>query len=76
MYFDRKKLRALRESQNISQEQLAIKVGTSNRNYYRWEAGTAIPSLSQYFFLREYFGKDIYTLEDPNSEPEQEQPAQ
>lgn len=66
MYFDRKKLRELREKAGISQEHLAIKIGTSNRNYYRWEAGVGIPTLIQYFALRELFGEDLYTTVDPN----------
>jgi len=78
MYFDRKKMRALREKEGLSQEALAKKIAVSSKNYYSWESGRGLPSLKNYFSLcmhfGEYFDGDGLTqqpLIDPEPEAEE-----
>jgi DNA-binding XRE family transcriptional regulator len=78
MYFDRKKMRALREKEGLSQEALAQKIAVSSKNYYSWESGRALPSLKNYFSLCEHFGEyfdGVSQHQPPTIEEERSEPA-
>lgn len=50
------RLKEFRESLKLSQEELADKIGTSQRNIGRWENGENQPGYSQLVLLADFFG--------------------
>lgn len=38
-----KRLKLLRTDLELTQEQMALKIGVSHRNYWRWEEGLTVP---------------------------------
>lgn len=52
----------LRKSKNMTQEQLAEKLGVSNRSISRWENGKTMPDLSMLPLIGEEFGVSISEL--------------
>ena len=55
-------LRALRKSENISQERLAEKVGVSRQSVSKWETGEAYPEMSNIVALCTVFHCEITDL--------------
>ena len=55
-------LRELRTEKNLTQEQLAEKIGVSGRTVSRWENGNNMPDLSIIVELAEFYDVDIREL--------------
>lgn len=55
-------LKALRKEHNLTQEQLAEKLGVTNRTVSRWETGTHLPDLDILIALSELYQIDIREL--------------
>ena len=53
------KIKELREENNLTQEALALAVGTSQRNIGRWENGINEPLYSQLLKLADFFNCSI-----------------
>lgn len=52
-------LRELRKQNNMTQEQLAEKFGTTSRSVSRWETGTNLPDLSVLVELASFYDVDL-----------------
>jgi putative transcriptional regulator len=50
-----KTIRELREAQNMTQLELAIKLGVTPTTVYNWEAGRSVPKVEQLRKLAEVF---------------------
>lgn len=57
-------LKELRKEREMSQEQLAEKLGVSNRTVSRWETGRNLPDLSILIEIADLYGVDIRELID------------
>ena len=57
-------LKALRKEQNLTQEQLAEKLGVSSRTVSRWETGSNMPDISLLVALAELHGVSIAEIID------------
>ena len=57
-------LKTLRKEKNLTQEQLAEKLGVSNRTVSRWETGTNMPDISLLLEIAELYGVTIPELID------------
>lgn len=55
-------LRALRTEKGLTQEQLAEKMGVTNRSVSRWETGTSLPDISLLVELAEFYGVELREL--------------
>ena len=60
--FVNNKIAELRKEQNLSQRQLAQKIGTSQANLSRWEQGLNEPSIIECWKLADYFDVSIDIL--------------
>ena len=60
--FTNNKIAELRKEQNLSQRQLAQKIGTSQANLSRWEQGLNEPSIIECWKLADYFDVSIDIL--------------
>ena len=60
--FTNNKIAELRKEQNLSQRQLAQKIGTSQANLSRWEQGLNEPSIIECWKLADYFDISIDIL--------------
>jgi len=49
------KLKELRKNKNLTQKQVALELGLSERNYQHYEAGTKKPSFDGLINLSNYF---------------------
>src|SRR5204863_1023418 len=70
-------LRRERERRNLSQEQLARNIGTTDLNISRWERGTTSPGLHFRQKLMEFFGKSTIELglsENDNESTQKQSP--
>lgn len=61
-------LKTLRKEKNLTQEQLAEKLGVSNRTVSRWETGTNMPDISLLLEIAELYGVTIPELIDGEKE--------
>lgn len=61
MSFD-KNLKVLRESQNLTQKQLAVKINTTLQSISHWETGYTEPSIQQLIALADLFDITIDEL--------------
>jgi len=71
-------LKTLRKEKNITQEQLAEKMGVSNRSVSRWETGANLPELDILMQLADYYGVELREILDgerrtQNMDPEMEE---
>ncbi|MCH5263153.1 MAG: helix-turn-helix domain-containing protein [Lachnospiraceae bacterium] len=57
-------LKRLRNEKELTQEQLAEKVGVSNRTVSRWETGNNLPDISILIQLSEFYDIDIREIID------------
>lgn len=57
-------LKKLRKEKEMTQEQLAERLGVSNRTVSRWETGSNIPDLDVLIELADLYGVDIRELID------------
>ena len=57
-------LKLLRNEKELTQEQLAEKVGVSNRTVSRWETGSNLPDISTLIQLSEFYDIDIREIID------------
>lgn len=57
-------LRELRKEKNVTQEQLAEKLGVSSRTVSRWETGSNLPDLDLLMTLADYHGVELRELLD------------
>ena len=64
-------LKTLRKEKNLTQEQLAEKLGVSNRTVSRWETGTNMPDISLLLEIAELYGVTIPELIDGERKSEQ-----
>ncbi len=55
-------LRYQREKLNISQSELAKKIGTSHQNIGRWEKGEVLPNIDFCVKLAEFYGISVDEL--------------
>ncbi len=55
-------LKALRKEHGLTQEQLAEKLGVTNRTVSRWETGTNVPDLDILIDLSEFYQIDVKEL--------------
>lgn len=62
------KLVFLRKEQNLSQMQVAEKLGVSRQAISRWEQGVALPSTENLKFLGELYGVPVDSLLNDNAE--------
>ena len=70
------KLYSLRKSKNLSQDELAEKLGVSRQAISRWEMGTAEPSAQNLIELSNLFGVSIdYLLKDNVAQESKENAA-
>lgn len=53
------KIYALRKKNNLSQEELAEKIGVSRQAISKWESGTSLPEIEKLISLSEYFNVSI-----------------
>ena len=60
--FSKNNIAELRKSSNLSQRELALKIGTSQANLSRWEQGLIIPSVIECWKLADFFGVSIDVL--------------
>lgn len=71
-------LKTLRKEKNITQEQLAEKMGVSNRSVSRWETGANLPDLDILMQLADYYSVELREILDgerrtQNMDPEMEE---
>ena len=57
-------LKRLRSEKELTQEQLAEKIGVSNRTVSRWETGNNLPDISMLIQLSEFYDIDIREIID------------
>ena len=57
--FENNTIKELREEHNLSQQQLAILIGTSQANLSRWEQGVVEPSIIECWKIADYFNVSI-----------------
>ena len=57
--FKNNKIAELRKMQNLSQRQLAERIGTSQANVSRWEQGLNEPSIMECWKLADFFDVSI-----------------
>ena len=57
-------LKRLRSEKELTQEQLAEKIGVSNRTVSRWETGNNLPDISVLIQLSEFYDIDIREIID------------
>ena len=56
-------LKKIRKDNNLSQEQLAEKLGVSRQSVSKWEGAQAVPDLQKIIKMAEIFGEDgIFAL--------------
>lgn len=55
-------LQKLRKEKNISQEQLAEKLGVTRQSVSKWESGTSYPEMDKIVTLCKIFNCDIDTI--------------
>ena len=60
--FNNNKISELRKSANLSQRQLAYKLGTSQANLSRWEQGLNEPSIIECWKIADFFDVSIDIL--------------
>jgi len=60
--FKNNKIAELRKANNLSQRQLAVKIGTSQANLSRWEQGLNEPSIMECWRLADFFDVSIDEL--------------
>ena len=60
--FQNNKIAELRQTQKLSQHQLAKNIGTSQANLSRWEQGLNEPSIIECWKLADYFDVSIDVL--------------
>lgn len=60
--FKYNKIAELRKANNLSQRQLAVKIGTSQANLSRWEQGLNEPSIMECWRLADFFDVSIDEL--------------
>ena len=60
--FKENRISELRKAQNLSQRQLAQKIGTSQANVSRWEQGLNEPSIIECWKIADYFDVSIDVL--------------
>ncbi len=65
------KIYALRKKNNLSQEELAEKIGVSRQAISKWESGTSLPEIEKLISLSEYFNVSIDYLVKEQAEDEQ-----
>lgn len=56
------KISTLRRERNVTQEELADKIGVTRQVIYRWEKGIIMPSVDNLVLLSEYFGVTVDAL--------------
>src|SRR3990167_2896947 len=61
------RIRALRKEKNLTQEELADKLGISRQSIISVESGKSLPSLSLALSISELFNKAIEEIFNPNS---------
>ncbi len=61
----------LRKKNNLSQEELAEKIGVSRQAISKWESGTSLPEIEKLISLSEYFNVSIDYLVKEQAEDEQ-----
>lgn len=57
-------LRDLRKENNLTQAELAEKLGVSNRSISRWENGTTMPDFDLLIELADFYGVDVRDILD------------
>ena len=57
--FKKNSILELRKSANLSQRQLALKIGTSQANLSRWEKGRNEPSIMECWKIADFFDVSI-----------------
>lgn len=57
-------LKSLRNEKELTQEQLAEKIGVSGRTVSRWETGSNLPDISMLIELSELYDIDIREIID------------
>ena len=57
-------LRDLRKEKNLTQAELAEKLGVSNRSISRWENGTTMPDFDLLIELADFYGVDVRDILD------------
>ena len=64
-------LRQLRQENGLTQQQLAEKLGVSNRSVSRWETGATMPDFDLLMELAKYYGVGVGEILDgrPREEP-------
>ena len=55
-------LKELRKENNLTQEQLAEKLGVTQRSVSRWENGNTLPDISLLIELADYYDVDLHEL--------------
>ncbi len=65
------KIYMLRKKNNLSQEELAEKIGVSRQAISKWESGTSLPEIEKLISLSEYFNVSIDYLVKEQAEDEQ-----
>lgn len=61
-------IRKLRQERNLTQKQLAEVLNVSDKAVSKWETGNGLPDISILAEIAGFFGTDIQTLLDGNSE--------
>lgn len=56
------KIALMRRDKNLTQTQVADKLGVSQNAYNKWESGKAKPSMENLMKVAEFYDKDIYEL--------------
>ena len=59
-------LKRIRKENNLSQEQLADKLGVSRQSVSKWESGQAYPEMDKVLQLCQLFNLNIDELLNPN----------
>ena len=59
-----KRMKIARIECDLTQEQLAEQLNTSNRSVSRWETGNNLPDLSMLIILAEYYDVDVREIID------------
>ena len=62
-------LKELRKEHGLTQEQLAEKLGVTNRTVSRWETGTNVPDLDILIDLSEFYQVDVKELLNGERKP-------
>ncbi len=65
------KIYMLRKKNDLSQEELAEKIGVSRQAISKWESGTSLPEIEKLISLSEYFNVSIDYLVKEQAEDEQ-----